>query len=402
MRRLAAVWSFVLICGASTGCGGPPPHAAITVRPANGLIDRARSIRITGLAPNELITVTATSLRPDGRWGSSARFRVPGSGTLDLGERAPLAGSYRSASAMGLFWSQRLLAPAAVAAARRTVVTTLTASAHGRRLASTRVSQQVAPPSVDDRPISVPGQGFAGEYFGHAPRDPGPGPGVVVWGGSEGGLGDGANEAALLAAHGIPALALAYFDEPGLPCNLESIPIEYFIRAIQWLRAQPDVDPRRVWIEAESRGTEPALLLAAARPDLVHGVIAASPGAVVGGSNAGTCPTVGGTAWTLGGAPVPAGQPLPVQEIRGPVMLITGGDDQLESSQADADQILAALPHGGGAHVHLHYPGAGPAVLGIPYAPIPMTRLEYGGTIAANAAAYASAWPASVAFVEQH
>ena len=43
----------------------------------------------------------------------------------------------------------------------------------------------------------------------------------------------------LIASHGFPALAVAYFDEPGLPCALQNIRLEYFVRAIQWLRAQP-------------------------------------------------------------------------------------------------------------------------------------------------------------------
>jgi hypothetical protein len=403
MRRLAAVCSFVLICGAPAGCGGgPSPQPEITVRPASGLIDRARSITITGLSPKDVVTVTATSRRPDGMWEASAGFRVPASGTLDLGANAPVDGSYRGASVMGLFWSQRLVAPGSTGAPGDTAVTTLTVTAGGRRLASARVTQRLVPASVVVRPATVAGQGFAGEYFAGSGRDPTRGPAVVVWGGSEGGLGDTASKAALLAAHGIPSLALAYFDAPGLPCSLENIPIEYFVGAIQWLRAQPNVNPARVWIEAESRGTEPALLLAARRPGLVHGVIAASTSADVGGPNTGACPTVGGAAWTLGGAPLLPGQSLPARGIRGPVMLITGGEDHLASSQTDADQIVASLPHTGAARVHLHYPGAGPAVLGIPYGPIPAARLAYGGTIAADAAAYASAWPASIAFVKRN
>jgi hypothetical protein len=303
---------------------------------------------------------------------------------------------------MGLFWSQRFVAPDPTGASGETAVTTLTAMAGGRRLASARVTQRLVSASIVVRPTTVSGEGFDGEYFVRAGRDPARGPAVVVWGGSEGGLGDAAAKAALLAAHGIPSLALAYFDAPGLPCSLEDVPIEYFVRAIKWLRGEPNVNPARVWIEADSRGTEPALLLAAQRPDLIHGVIAASPSAVIGGPNTGACPTVGGAAWTLGGAPLPPGQPLPVPAIRGPVMLITGGDDELAASQADADQIVAGLPHRGAAHIHLHYPGAGPAVLGIPYGPIPAARVAYGGTIAADAAAYASAWPASIAFVKRN
>src|SRR4030088_933171 len=215
MRRLAAVWSLLLLCAAPAGCGEHAHRrAAITVTPASGLFDRARSITITGLAPGEVVTVTAISQRADGTWTASASFRAPSSGTVDLGRRAPLSGSYRGVSPMGLLWSERLVAPGS-GPLSGVVVSTLTVSARGRALASTRLTQLLGTASLIVQPAVVSSQGFAGEYFtsaGGATRRPA----VVVWGGSEGGLGDGAAKAALLAAHGIPSLALAYFDEPGL------------------------------------------------------------------------------------------------------------------------------------------------------------------------------------------
>jgi hypothetical protein len=50
-------------------------------------------------------------------------------------------------------------------------------------------------------------------------------PALLIFGGSEGGL-SGTLIAALLAAHGYPALALAYFNAPGLPATLSDIPLE--------------------------------------------------------------------------------------------------------------------------------------------------------------------------------
>ena len=48
---------------------------------------------------------------------------------------------------------------------------------------------------------------------------------VLVFGGSEGGLATSLL-AARFAADGYPALALAYFREPGLPQTLTNIPLE--------------------------------------------------------------------------------------------------------------------------------------------------------------------------------
>ena len=38
---------------------------------------------------------------------------------------------------------------------------------------------------------------------------------------------------------GYPALAVGYYDQPGLPKCQCSTPLEYFARAVGWLRAQP-------------------------------------------------------------------------------------------------------------------------------------------------------------------
>ena len=70
-------------------------------------------------------------------------------------------------------------------------------------------------------------------------------------GGSEGGLGAGAARVArAIAEHGYAVLQLAYFGAPGLPKQLQLIPLEYFKTAIDWLAAQPGVDPRRMGCKA--------------------------------------------------------------------------------------------------------------------------------------------------------
>src|ERR1051326_4096570 len=60
-------------------------------------------------------------------------------------------------------------------------------------------------------------------------------PGILVLGGSEGGLHE--IDAAFLAERGYAALALAYYGLPGLPDVLKNIPLEYFATALDYLRA---------------------------------------------------------------------------------------------------------------------------------------------------------------------
>ena len=59
-------------------------------------------------------------------------------------------------------------------------------------------------------------------------------PGVLVLGGSSGGLAFSAQVAALLASRGYASLALAYFGAENLPPHLVDIPLEYFATALDW------------------------------------------------------------------------------------------------------------------------------------------------------------------------
>ncbi len=101
---------------------------------------------------------------------------------------------------------------------------------------------------------------------------------------------------------------------------------------------------------------------------------------------------------------------IEVEHIRAPLLLITGGDDQLWPSRPFADQILSRRRNHGHEHdQHLDYPAAGHFVCfpyGLPSLP-PMTRLsppgqitmDFGGTAAANATAAKESWPILLAYL---
>jgi dienelactone hydrolase len=239
-----------------------------------------------------------------------------------------------------------------------------------------------------------------GDYFVPARRPDGVP--VIVMGGSEGGLYVGVRiAAALLAAHGHPALALAYFGEPGLPAQLRSIPLEYFRRALEWLRARPEVHGRRVVVQGTSYGGEAVLLIGATYPALVRGVIALVPDDWVD-----TSPAIGSyPAWTLHGNPVPVGA-IPVQNIRGPIFAVGGGADHLWPSGQHVADLKQDMGGHGPRPTLLVYPRAGHAVGTIvPYIPT-FTRvhsrfgqLELGGTRTADERAREDAWPKLLAWL---
>jgi uncharacterized protein len=257
---------------------------------------------------------------------------------------------------------------------------------------------------------------------------------VILLGGSEGGL-PPAKDADDLARSGYPTLALGYFRDwrgqpAGLPASLNDIPLEYFFHAIDWLKHQPQVDPKRIVLMGQSRGGELVLLLGSMRPDLA-GVIAFSPSDRVWGGLSFFGPPSGAPrpAWSLAGAAVPfqtltpergvpmrqwfeRSQPseaarIPVERIHGPVLLISSKADALWPSTAFADEAAAALRKRRGktrvenlqfdnaAHLLM---GTGPGMTKLQFPGTNFT-LDFGGTPEGTAQARDAAWDAAKRFL---
>lgn len=407
------------------GCSGPPAARAVPAGPLRLLVSKPVSlydvpldIKVAGLAPVERVTLRLTA--PGQSWSSSATFvaRAP---VVDLSRQAPVAGSYRGAHGMGLFESLAPRGSATFLRLRPTMSFTLAASARGHTVSETLL-RLIRGPGVRCTGLTVARDGFFGEYCAPPPHA-GRRPPVLVFGGSEGGLAT-VPEAQLLASRGYPALALAYFDEPGLPNALDRIPLEYFLRAIHWLDRRPGASPARLTVYGDSRGSEAALLLGAYFPDLVHAVIAGSPSSVTNGAVSLTH-QVSGTnpAWTLNGKPLSVAEPLrdpasslapaaviPVQRIRGPVLLLVGADDALWPSPGYAAAIMSRLHryHSTYADTDAVFPGAGHAVGGgFPYDAeattftTPVGVLNLGGNRFDNSAASARAWQDILTFLHR-
>ena len=195
-------------------------------------------VSVSGLPAAGLFTVQAATADGKGRpWESAAVFRASAAGTLNLATAVPVSGSYHTADAAGLLWS---LHPAFTTSPGTAFVTSpvgftvrLNVLTGGHvRAAATLQRRWLVTASTQ----TVRQDGFAATLYTSAAVRPGA-PAVVVLGGSSrsedisAGLG--------LAMSGYPALALGYFKEPGLPQCLCSVPLEYFARAVSWLRAQP-------------------------------------------------------------------------------------------------------------------------------------------------------------------
>jgi dienelactone hydrolase len=199
-------------------------------------------------------------------------------------------------------------------------------------------------------------------------------------------------EASLLASHGFPTLVVAYYGGPGLPANLERIELEYFILPLRFLRSRPEVDRSRLVAFGTYRGSEAALLLGARYTDLVRGVIALAPSAVVNPAYDTTSQfNIAAPAWTIGGEPLPrihgfVGDPtpagadrraiIPVERIQGPVLTASARRDSDWTEWANATAIQTRL-----AAARFRYPHANADYLRAEYAvraPVPGIALGEG------------------------
>jgi len=423
---------------------GAPVQSALRllITRESALVDEPFDVIVSGARPGTPVTLSARLL-DDARneWTSSATFLTDANGTVATSRDAPIAGSYSGISAMGLVWSMRAGPDASDPMLFRRSLDPLEiridATADGDIVArGTARRLSVAP---DVRRTEVRERGLVGTLF--EPPGAGPFPAVIVLGGSGGGLSEAIP--ALLASHAIAGFALAYFGVPGVAEELTNIPLEYFETAFDWMRERPAIARGAVGVAGSSRGGELALLLGATFP-FIRAVVAWAPSALVYGSvrreGRGTDP-----AWLHHGEPVPWFQPsqrpapppagpppeggipltpmflegledtaavdralIAVERINGPVLMISGKDDQMWPSSVYGEMVMERLARHGHPYrdAHLVYPGCGHLV-NFPYVPTtvsasahPVTKhvFAYGGTPEGQARAREDSWPKVVGF----
>jgi dienelactone hydrolase len=395
-----------LLTGGLAACvgGAPAKPAVIQVSEARALADQAIDIRVTGLSTGEQVTVSAQATdAKKGTWRSSAVYTASQDGAVDLEKVAPKSGSYQGKDGMGLFWSMTPVAPASqnqyftppTPQQQSGYPVTLTVTSSGAKLASLTVTREWMAKGETAQTLTLARDKVAGELFLPPPGTPRHA-GVLVFGGAEGGMSQ-VYGAALLAAHGYPALTVAYFDWPGLPSALDDIPLEYFETAGKILASQPRVDPAHVLVMGYSRGSEAALLLADDFPALFHGAVVYSPSSEVNAAG----DDESRDAWSLGPKAIDPG-PIDVGHISGPVLAFAGDLDNIWGSASSAHSIILELTvaHSPYRHQAFIYQQAGHGEGMQPYQPAGDTTMaNLGGTRAGNVAAQRDGWPAMLAML---
>jgi pimeloyl-ACP methyl ester carboxylesterase len=418
----------------------------IEIEPTVAMIDMPRRITATGFAPGRPVEITADLTQNDGsRWRSHATFIADANGSIDLAQDAPLSGDWKGVSSMGLVWAMRSLgAGGPVRGQTEPLEVAVTARGADGERARASFTQTFLAPGVTRTEVRE--RGLVGVLF--TPPGPGPHPALVMLAGSGGGIFE--TRAALFAAHGYQALALGYFNAPGLPPRISGTKLEYFATALDWIRETLAPKDGFVAVAGVSRGGELSLLLGATYPDKVSAVLAYVPCHFTNGVlNAGHPgqdrhdPT-----WTLNGEYLPAlaannrtadwsgfdtatdakrqtpaflsclgdkeamaRARIAIERIRGPILFVSGSDDQLWPSETFSEMAERDLAESQFRHLvrHIRNQDAGHTI-GFPYVPTTVIRrphavsglfMVYGGTPAGNAAACERSWHETLLFLAE-
>ncbi|WP_180342421.1 acyl-CoA thioester hydrolase/BAAT C-terminal domain-containing protein [Actinomyces wuliandei] len=283
----------------------------------------------------------------------------------------------------------------------------------GKRLAYTEYVRSPVGPGV--KMIEIRSDGVVGNLF--IPSHSVDSRGVLVVPGAWGGL-DWSNQvAAIIASHGRPAMALAYFDwqaEFGLQNRIENVPLEYLTKASGLLRSMPCADSGWITVIGMSKGAEYVMAWASFGGQ-VDEIIALSPSLYTWESVRLDGEAYAQSSWTLEGEPLPflcfdadeefyrtldktllqkfheravsdAGMDsparIPVERISARMLLIAQAEDTLWPASSMAGNIVSIrMRHSSGADVErVVVPGRGHAmfVSGVPANGVDASSRENG------------------------
>lgn len=414
----------------------------IRVTPAEDIFGTPFTITVIGLKPGEYATITASSVDASNiTWKSSATFKADGEGFIHTSRQAPLSGDYSVANSLGFLWSMKSVNPKGkrvrpyIHDEVNGLTVRFTLSNSAGQEATTHLRRYYQMPGKKLTRVPLEEDGLYGFLF--SPASDGPHPGVIILGGSNGGLYEWLAQA--FASNGFAALTLAYFNYKDLPQELVEIPLEYVHKAAVWMKNRNMVRKNALGVVGGSKGGELALLLGTVYDDF-DAIVAWVP----------SCYTWQGisydimnirSSWTLGGKALPfiAGDftmedlaryekgeydsmldyhfkaleyadattieqaTIPVEKIKAPILLVSGTDDQTWPSSIFSDAIMQRLEknHYPYEFKHIRYEGAGHMVF-LPYFITGQNRYMNGGNPKDDALGSVVSWEATIAFFKKH
>ncbi|MBI5680963.1 MAG: acyl-CoA thioesterase/BAAT N-terminal domain-containing protein [Methanobacterium sp.] len=407
------------------------------------LIGEEIRIKITDLPPKHEVKIH-TRRKDDKKqlWYSSASYISDNHGLVDSDKSESISGSYTGVDPIGLFYSMETISSDALPE-NLTILPSqdpekiffyFDVELDGEIVAFKYLETVRMLPNVQYE--SLEKEGLVANFYHPEGENL---PAVLVVSGSEGGIATPDIVAGILASKGYAALALAFFEMPGLPEILEEIPLDYVEKAVQWLSNQPMVNPEKMVMIGTSKGAELTLLSASLFPQ-IKGVVATSPSCTVFQGINQDPEAEPHSSWTYKGKNltfVPfvynndfLGQfascypehleflplykasfenetavqeaAINVEKIQGPVLLISSDDDRVWPSKEMSERITERLKSSEFPfkYEHLSFDGAGHLAGRPGYMPWPTPFYVKGGTPQINGNAQVKVWKAILKFLE--
>ncbi|KAA0187832.1 hypothetical protein HAZT_HAZT011513 [Hyalella azteca] len=262
---------------------------AIEVRPLRCLLDEEVRVVVSGLEPDQVYTLQSSVTDCKGvPFTAVAHYRSDCHGVIDLTRTPSIGGHFTGEFPMGLFasilpGSTKLKDPRfSFHDVTKPAVFDLTVykGACGHHLMLMNLESMSLEPVCETRhERHLMGEGCSRipvryktvRGVLHLPKGDGPFPGVVDMFGSAGGLME--HRASLLAARGVAALALAFFNYEDLPSNMDSLDLEYFAEAVEYLLSRDEVSKEGVGAIGTSKGGDIVLDMAVAIPEVRVAVV---------------------------------------------------------------------------------------------------------------------------------
>jgi len=413
----------------------------IVIDPADQIFGTPFSITVTGLMPEEQASISARSIDTSRIvWESNAVFKADIKGIIDVGKQAPLSGDYTDADILGLLWSMKPQNPKGKRVAPYShdkvngLTVRLTVKDSEGQTATARLRRYYQRPGEGLTHVPLEKDGLYG--FLYHPVSGGPFPGVIILGGSDGGLYEWL--AQVFASNGFAALTLAYFNYQDLPQELIEIPIEYFLKATAWMKTQKSIKSDSLGVIGGSKGAELALLLGSICHDF-KAVVAWVPSGYIWQGISRNMRLA--SSWSRNGEGIPfitgvltpediakyrkgemdsvrqfyalgleQADPakieeatIPVEKIKAPILLVSGTDDQTWPSAEFSASVMQRLEKYRHAyeHKHIRCEGAGHMVF-LPYFITGHNRFMNGGNARDDAHGSLISWTETIAFLHRH
>ncbi|NNE02927.1 MAG: hypothetical protein HKN52_07155 [Eudoraea sp.] len=401
-------------------CKQPSPEIII---PKKYKIGESFDFKVTGLETNEEYELVARKTDNfDREWLSKATFKADDFGQINLSNSTPIKGTYEKKDLYGLFWSMTMTEelgddwtapePIDFSTINFSLVRTMDT------LGSVSTRQYTIPQGIETETLN---DQIVAKIMRPSNYEQ-PLPAIILLGGSGGGLSWASRMGALLADEGYATMALAYFNEEKLPKNLAQIPLEYIENAINELIRKNYIDENRIGILGYSKGAELALLMAS-RNSEIKCIAAIAPGsAVFQGFKPPKFPVL--SSWSLNGEDlefVPNAYDkrffetydgmylwyrtlsqhdkvekasIPVENIHGDILLVSGVKDKIWPSTYMSEQIISRLNIAKfeNNYEHIALPFAGHGIAEPPGHPTTSLSSRLGGTAYGNAKAREVVW----------